>query len=161
MFETLSAPSLPRCPVGLPHPVDAAAPRPETLAYSLTLPAALTSPALARQVTRALLTAHGLGGMLDPAVLAVSELTATAARFTQSADFHLSLRYRADTLRLTVYDNHPHHAHPRLADACETRRRAALRLLTRLCRTCGGACGFEGSREPGGGTRMWATLPRR
>ncbi|WP_329271549.1 hypothetical protein [Streptomyces sp. NBC_01451] len=98
--------------------------------------------------------------MLAPALQAVSELTATACQFTESMDFHLALRYRAATLRVIVYDSHPRHTQPNLATACDTRRRASLRVLACVCRSCEGDWGFGASREPGGGTRMWATLPR-
>ncbi|MFJ4690026.1 ATP-binding protein [Streptomyces sp. NPDC088766] len=152
---------MPRCPLAPTFPADFTAPVPETVSYSLTLPAALASPALARATTREVLKAHDLHDMLDPALQAVGELTAVAAQFTESADFYLSLRYRANTLRVIVYDNHPRHAQPHLATACDTRRRAALRLLACVCRACDGDWGFGESREPGGGTRMWARLPRR
>ena len=98
--------------------------------------------------------------MLDAALQAVGELTAIAAQFTESQNFYLSLRYRSDSLRVIVYDSHPRHTQPHLAAACDTRRRAALRVLACVCRACDGAWGFGESREPGGGTRMWARLPR-
>ncbi|OLZ59348.1 hypothetical protein AV521_45530 [Streptomyces sp. IMTB 2501] len=142
------------------YSADPTPPTPGTLAYSLTLPAALASPALARAAARAMLGAHGLSDMLDAGLLAVGELTAVAAQFTDSADFYLSLRYRWDTLRVIVYDSHPPHTQPNLAVACDTRRRSALRFLSCLCRACNGDWGFGPSREPGGGTRMWASLPR-
>ncbi|MFJ4423897.1 ATP-binding protein [Streptomyces bobili] len=151
---------MPRCPLAPVFPADFTAPMPETVSYSLTLPAALASPALARATAREVLKAHDLHDMLDPALQAVGELTAVAAQFTESADFYLSLRYRADTLRVIVYDNHPRHTQPHLANACDTRRRAALRVLACVCRACDGDWGFGESREPGGGTRMWARLPR-
>lgn len=103
---------MPLCPVAPTFPADFTAPIPETLSYSLTLPAALASPALARAATREILKAHGLHDMLDPALQAVGELTAVAAQFTQSPDFYLSLRYRASTLRVIAYDNHPRHTNP-------------------------------------------------
>ncbi|MDX3246086.1 ATP-binding protein [Streptomyces sp. ME18-1-4] len=149
-----------RCPVAPKFPADFTAPVPETLAYSLTLPAALASPALARATTREVLKAHGLHDMLDPALHAVGELTAVAAQFTESSNFYLSLRYRAATLRVIVYDSHPRHAQPHLVTACDTRRRAALRVLACVCRACDGSWGFGEAREPDGGTRMWARLPR-
>ncbi|MGQ4361837.1 ATP-binding protein [Streptomyces sp. SAS_272] len=149
-----------RCPAAPTFPADFSAPVPETLAYNLTLPAALASPALARTTTRELLKAHGLHDMLDPALQAVGELTAVAAQFTESPNFHVSLHYRADTLRVIVYDSHPRHTHPQLAAACDTRRRAALRVLACVCRACDGSWGFGEAHEPGGGTRMWARLPR-
>ncbi len=154
-------PSATHCPLlTRAYPADPTPPTPGTLAYSLTLPAALASPALARVSARAMLEAHGLSDVLEAAMMAVGELAAVAAQFTDSADFYLSLRYRWDTLRVIVYDSHPPHAQPNLAAACDTRRRAALRFLSCLCRACDGDWGFGPTREPGGGTRMWATLPR-
>ncbi|MFE0179458.1 ATP-binding protein [Streptomyces olivaceus] len=149
-----------RCPSASTHPADPAPPVPETLAYSFTLPAALASAALARAATREVLRAHGLVDMLDPALQTVGELTAVACQFTESANYYLTLRYRSATLRVIAYDSHPRHTSPHLATACETRRRAALRVLACVCRACDGAWGFGEAREPGGGTRMWATLPR-
>jgi hypothetical protein len=143
-----------------PAPADRTAPTPDNLTYSLTLPSTLTSPAMARAATRTLLGAHGLRDVLDAALQAVAELTATACQFTASPEIYVSLRYREDALRLITYDNHPRHANARVAAACEARRRAALRLLACVARTCGGDWGFGPAREPGGGTRMWATLPR-
>ncbi|MCX4456500.1 ATP-binding protein [Streptomyces sp. NBC_01728] len=148
------------CPLATAYPADPTRPSPETLAYSLTLPAALASPALARAATRAFLAAHDLRDIMDAALQAIGELAAAACQFTESPDFYLSLRYRGDAFRVIVYDRHPRHTHPRLAAACDGRRRAALRVLACVCRACDGDWGFGESREPGGGTRMWATLPR-
>lgn len=67
-----------------PSPVP---PTPETLSYSLTLPAAPQSPAVARAATRTILRAHGLEGMTDAAVQTVSELAACACRFTPPPRF--------------------------------------------------------------------------
>ncbi|MFD5125934.1 ATP-binding protein [Streptomyces sp. NPDC058385] len=143
-----------------PAHADRTAPTPENLTYSLTLPSALTSPAMARAATRTLLAAHGLRDILDAALLAIAELTATACQFTASPEVYVSLRYREDALRLITYDSHPRHENVRVAAACEARRRAALRLLACVTRTCGGDWGFGPAREPEGGTRMWVTLPR-
>ncbi|MBQ1094543.1 ATP-binding protein [Streptomyces sp. b94] len=149
-----------RCPVAPAYPADPTPPVPETLAYSFTLPAALSSPALARATARHVLRTHGLTDMLDPALQAVGELTAVACQFTESVNYYLTLRYRFSALRVIAYDSHPRHTSPHLATACDTRRRAALRLLACVCRACDGTWGFGEAREPGGGTRMWATLPR-
>ncbi|MEU7421021.1 ATP-binding protein [Streptomyces antibioticus] len=148
------------CPLAPAFPCDFTPPIPETLSYSLTLPASLASPGRARAVAREVLGAHGLSDMLDPALQVVGELTAVAAQFTQSPDFYLSLRYRNSTLRVIAYDSHPRHTQPNLAAACDTRRRAALRVLACVCRACEGDWGFGAAREPGGGTRAWASLPR-
>ncbi|MET9772958.1 ATP-binding protein [Streptomyces sp. NPDC006367] len=140
--------------------VPPAPPSPETLAYGLTLPASPHSPAVVRAATRTVLRTHGLDGMTDAAVQAVSELTACACAFTPAAEVYVSLRYRDGALRVVLHDTHPRHAHPRLAAACDARRRAGLRVLARVVRACGGDWGFGDAREPGGGTRMWAVLPR-
>ena len=138
---------------------DHSAPAPESLAYSLTLPAALSSPAIARAATRAVLVAHGLGTLIDPTEQAVGELVAVGCQFTSASEVYLSLRHRDGALRVIVYDGHPRHTNPRLAATCDARRRASLRLLGCVARACGGDWGFGESREPGGGTRMWAVLP--
>ncbi|MFD6905000.1 ATP-binding protein [Streptomyces sp. NPDC060077] len=149
-----------RCPVSVPVDLPPAPPAPENLSYSLTLPAAAQSPAIARAATRTVLRAHGLDDMTDAAVQAVGELTACAYRLAPASEVYVSLRYREGALRVILFDAHPRHTHPRLATACDTRRRAALRVLACVVKTCGGDWGFGDAREPGGGTRMWAVLPR-
>ncbi|MFH9731273.1 ATP-binding protein [Streptomyces sp. NPDC017260] len=146
--------SVPTSPDRPPTP-----PAPESLAYSLTLPAAPHSPAVVRAATRTFLRTHGLSGMTDAAVQVASELTACACAFAPASEVYLSLRYRDGTLRVVLYDGHPRHTHPRLAAACDTRRRATLRVLGCVVRACAGDWGFGDAREPGGGTRMWAVLP--
>ncbi|WP_330288063.1 ATP-binding protein [Streptomyces sp. NBC_00576] len=137
-----------------------APPEPEKLAYSLTLPAAPTSAAIARAAARTVLRMHGLHDVTDAAVQVVSELTSCACRFTTADDIYVSLRYRDGALRVILYDAHPRHAHPRLSAACDARRRATLRVLACVVRACQGNWGFDAAREPGGGTRLWAVLPR-
>ncbi|WP_225098667.1 ATP-binding protein [Streptomyces sp. CoH27] len=134
-------------------------PTPETLAYSLTLPAAPQTPAIIRSATRTILQVHGLGDVTDAAVLVASELAACACRFTPTAEVYASLRYRDGALRVILYDGHPRHTNPRLAAACEARRRATLRVMASVVRACRGDWGIGEAREPGGGTRMWAVLP--
>jgi hypothetical protein len=48
-----------------------------------------------------------------------------------------------------------------LPAACDARRRSMLRLSICVVRACGGDWGFGDAREPGGGTRTWAVLPRQ
>ncbi|MBO0518213.1 ATP-binding protein, partial [Streptomyces beijiangensis] len=97
------------------------------------LPAAPRSAAIARIATASALRAHNLTPLTDSAVLAASELIACAAKFSPpDAEIYLSLRHRDDAVRLVVYDAHPRHANPRLAAACDARRRAALRVLACL-----------------------------
>ncbi|MFI9261555.1 ATP-binding protein [Streptomyces sioyaensis] len=143
-----------------PHPVDTRTPRvPENLAYSLTLPAALASPAVARSAARTILEAHGLHEVTAAAIQVIGELAACACLFTPSESVYLSLRYRDDALRISLYDGHPRHAHRRLAAACDGRRRSVLLLLACVMHACDGDWGFGESPEPGGGTRLWAVLP--
>ncbi len=84
----------------------------------------------------------------------------SAAQFTETPDFYLSLHYRCSTLRLIAYDSHPRHTQPHLATACDTRRRAALRVQSpralasnRACSTSVGAIqgGDTGSPKSAGG----------
>ncbi|MFI2434374.1 ATP-binding protein [Streptomyces sp. NPDC018693] len=133
---------------------------PEALAYSFTLPAAPRSPGIARAATRTILAAHGLPETTDAVVQVVSELTACACRFSSTPEVYVSLRYRDAALRVTLYDGHPRHTHPRLGAACQTHRRLTLRLLDRVVHACRGDWGIGGPRaHPTGGTRMWAVLP--
>ncbi|SOD83611.1 ATP-binding protein [Streptomyces sp. Ag109_G2-15] len=136
-------------------------PSPDTLAYSFTLPAGPASPRVARAAARVVLQIHGLAEMTDAVVQVVSELAACACRFTPESEVYVSLRYRDGGLRVNVYDGHARHDHPRLAAACDTRRRAALRVLGCVVRACQGEWGFGEAREPGGGMRMWAVVPWR
>ncbi|MGW0826714.1 ATP-binding protein [Streptomyces sp. NPDC002845] len=148
------------CPVFTEWPdIEAAPPSPETLAYSFTLSAGPVSSRVARAATRSVLAAHGADDMADPAVQVVAELVGCAWRFTPGAEVYLSLRFRDGALRVILYDGHARHTHPRLAAACDARRRAALRVLGCVVRACEGEWGFGAAREPGGGTRMWAVLP--
>ncbi|MGW6738609.1 ATP-binding protein [Streptomyces sp. NPDC055013] len=139
---------------------EAAPPSPESLAYSLTLPAGPMSSRVARAATRVALYAHGLEDMTDAAVQVVGELAACACRFTPGAEVYVSLRFRDGALRVILYDGHPRHSHPKVVAACDARRRAALRLLGCVVRACEGEWGFGEAREPGGGTRMWAVVGR-
>ncbi|MGA4839878.1 ATP-binding protein [Streptomyces sp. G45] len=135
-------------------------PAPDDLSYSLTLPASRTSPAVARRATAAILRAHALHDMTDAAVQDMAELAACAWRFTPVEEVYACLRYRCDALRVILYDGHPRHTNPRLAAICDERRRASLNLMACVVRACVGEWGFDDAREPGGGTRMWAVLPR-
>ena len=144
--------TIPKCP---------APPTADELTYSLTLPATLSSPRIARAATRAVLAVHGLADMTDMAVQTVAELTACACLFAPAAELYVSLRYRTGALRVTVFDGHPRHTNPRLAAACDARRRANLHLLACVVHASGGDWGIGEARETGNGTRMWATLPRR
>ncbi|MFD4530091.1 ATP-binding protein [Streptomyces sp. NPDC058470] len=155
-----SSPVVSACPVNA-DVRDASPPSPDTLAYSFTLPAGPVSSRIARAATRVALQAHGLEDMTEAAVQVVAELAACACRFTPDASVYVSLRFREGELRVILYDGHPRHSHPRLAAACDARRRAALRVLACVVRVCDGDWGFGEAREPGGGTRMWAVLPWR
>ncbi|MFI5616827.1 ATP-binding protein [Streptomyces sp. NPDC051567] len=132
---------------------------PHTLSYSLTLPGEAYGAAVARSAVAAALHAHHLDPLAQAAAQVTGELVAAAWRVAPGEDHYLSVRYRDASLRLIVYDAHAVHTQPRLAGLCEARRRATLRLLGAVVRECGGDWGFGPSREPGGGTRTWASLP--
>ncbi|MFC7985602.1 ATP-binding protein [Streptomyces sp. NPDC057336] len=154
------SPSLTTCLGQVPTAHPSTPPTPGNLTYSLTLPAAPQSPAIARAATRTILQAHDLENMTETAVQVMSELVACACRFTPTPEVYMALRYRDDALRVILYDGHARHTHPRLAAACEARRRSALRVMACVVRACQGDWGFGDAREPGGGTRMWAVLPK-
>ncbi|WP_051795659.1 hypothetical protein [Streptomyces sp. NRRL S-87] len=147
------------CPVSPPAPVRFAPPPPELLSCSLTMPGEPCSGRIARNTVRAALYAHALEPLVPAAVQCTGELVAAACHLNPGEDLYLSVRYRDEALRLIVYDSHAPHTHPRIAAACDARRRSALRLLSIVVRECGGDWGFGESREPGGGTRSWAVLP--
>ncbi|MER7052175.1 ATP-binding protein [Streptomyces sp. NPDC000351] len=147
------------CPV-FAEETDFAPPSPDTLTYSLTLPAGPTAPRIALVAARAVLQGHGLEDMADAVVQVVGELAACARRFTSADEVYVSLRYREGALRVVFYDGHRRHEPPRLVAACDARGRAALRVLGCVVRACEGEWGFGEAREPGGGTRMWAVVPR-
>lgn len=135
-------------------------PSPDALTCSLTVPGEAYSAQIARRTVRSVLHAHRLDAISVAAEQVTGELLAASWHLDPGRSLYLSVRYRDDALRLTVYDGHAPHSHPRLSAHCEARRRSALRLMAVVVRECGGAWGFGESREPGGGTRTWATLPR-
>ncbi|MCY0932713.1 ATP-binding protein [Streptomyces sp. H34-S4] len=147
------------CPGAPPVPDAAEPPSPDGLACSLTVPGEPYSAQIARSAVRSVLHAHRLDRVIPAAVQVVGELIATSWYLDPGRSLYLALRHRESALRLTVYDGHVIHTHPRLAAHCEARRRAALRVMSAVVRDCGGAWGFGESREPGGGTRTWASLP--
>ncbi|MFI2184931.1 hypothetical protein [Streptomyces sioyaensis] len=98
--------------------------------------------------------------MTAAATQVIGELSASACLFTPSDSVYLSLRYRDDALRISLYDGHPRPTHRRLAAACDGRRRSLLLLLACVMHACDGEWGFGWSPEPGDGTRLWAVLPR-
>lgn len=144
-----------------PVPTPYAAPAPYALSYSLTLPGELYSAAVARRTVASVLRTHNLGPLVPAAAQVTGELMAAGWHSSPGDGLYLSVRYRDDLLRLIVYDAHGAHPHPRLAALCEARRRGHLRVLAAVVRDCEGEWGFGPAREPGGGTRTWATLPYR
>ncbi|MFJ7155517.1 ATP-binding protein [Streptomyces sp. NPDC101118] len=149
------------CPASPPAAARTDAPPPEGLACSLTVPGEPYSGRIARSTVTAALRAHRMDRFVPVAEQVTGELVAAACHLNPGQELYLSARYRDDALRLIVYDGHASHESPRLAALCEARRRSALRLLAVIVRECGGAWGFGDSREPGGGTRTWVTLPRK
>jgi hypothetical protein len=149
--------SFTRCP----PPLALAEPHPSNLTYSLTLPSATATPAIAHEIAEIVLDTHGVADLMEPALLLVRELTAYACRFTTAGEeIYLGLRQCENTLRLTVFDSHPRHRHPRLLASCDALRRATLRLTPKLVSTHHGTWGFRPAQHPGAGTSTWATLAR-
>ncbi|WP_371617652.1 ATP-binding protein [Streptomyces sp. NBC_00454] len=147
------------CPTGPAPAADGEPPSPDGLACSLTLPGEPCSSQIARSTVRSALHAHRLDPLAPAAVQVAGELVAAAWYLDPGRSLYLSVRHRDGFLRLTAYDGHVPHTHPRLAAHCEARRRGALRVMSAVVKDCGGSWGFGESREPGGGTRTWASLP--
>ncbi|GAA2577536.1 hypothetical protein Stube_22360 [Streptomyces tubercidicus] len=51
--------------------------------------------------------------MTAAAVQVIGELATSACMFTPADSVYLSLRYRDDALRISLYDGHPRHTHRR------------------------------------------------
>ncbi|MET9466835.1 ATP-binding protein [Streptomyces sp. NPDC006544] len=147
------------CPPTPASPDASEPPSPDELACSLTVPGEPYSAQIARGTVRSALHAHRLDPVAPAAVQVAGELVAASWYVNPGRSLYLSLRHREGALRIAVYDGHAPHAHPRLAAHCEARRRAALRVMSAVVRDCGGSWGFGESREPGGGTRTWVSLP--
>jgi hypothetical protein len=148
-----------------PPPAGLDEPQPGNLACSLTLPTLAATPAIAHEVAETVLDIHGLGELIEPALLVVRELAAYACRFTAAGgEVYLNIRQRDDTLRLTVFDTHPRHTQPQLLARCDEQRRATLTLTPKVVNAHHGTWGFRAAQHPSAGTRTWATLvnaPRR
>lgn len=125
------------CPVSPPEPA-AGDPALDTLTCSLTVPGAPYSAQIARAAVRSVLHTYRLDPLAPAALQVTGELVAAAWHLDPGRSLYLSVRYRDDSLRLTVYDGHAPHTHPRLAAHCEARRRVALRLMGAVVRECGG-----------------------
>lgn len=130
------------------------------LALSFTLPGDIRSAGIARTATAAALEAHGLASYAWPVAYAVTELVSATARMSPGRELYVSLRQRADAVRLLVWDQHPQHAEPDLAGLCEARRRRALWLLAAVVDDWGGEWGVCEAAAPQRGTKSWAALPR-
>ncbi|MFB6983799.1 ATP-binding protein [Streptomyces scopuliridis] len=136
-------------------------PRIESLAYSFTLPGEPHCAATARAAIRSALDVHGLAPHADLAVLAATELIATAVKLTPDRELYLSLRYRTGALRLVLWDQHPRHTDPDDVSLCAERRRSALWLLAASVDECGGEWGTTEAEPPQRGVKSWAVLPCR
>lgn len=130
------------------------------LSLSFTLPGDLRSARIARTATAAALEAHGLAAYVWPVTYAVTELVSVTARMSPGRELYVSLRHRDDAIRLLVWDQHPHHAEPALADLCGVRRRRALWLLAAVVEDWGGEWGVCEEEQRSHGGKSWVFLPR-
>ncbi len=73
-----------------------------------------------------LLTRHELAELRDTAVLATSELVATAYRLTPDRETLLRIRWQFDALRIVLYGQHLCHGTPERAEECRARRSAEM-----------------------------------
>ncbi|MCW2666142.1 MAG: signal transduction histidine kinase regulating citrate/malate metabolism [Frankiales bacterium] len=118
----------------------------------LDLPADATAPGAARAQTRRTLRAWGLPGLLDPLLLAVSELVGNAVRHGRPP-FAVRLRRRGQGVRLEVHDEASREPRPAATlPGAEAESGRGLFLVEQVS----SATGVEDI--PGDGTTAWATF---
>ncbi|WP_209443585.1 ATP-binding protein [Streptomyces anulatus] len=146
------------CP---PPPPDLTEPSLANLVHGLTLPSALATPAIAQEAVEIILDTHRAAAELtDAALLLTHDLVAYACGLTGAGEqLHLSLCSAENALQFTVYDTHAAHRHPRLAAACDERRRCLLAPVAELVEARLGVWGFGPAHPPGAGTCTWAGIP--
>ena len=156
-YPLQAVPRWTQCP---PPGTDVREPNARNLAYGLTFPSALATPAIAQSVALFILDVHGLDErLLDTALVLVHELASYACRFTGAGEhIHLGLGHSGGALQVTVFDTHAVHAHPRIAAVCDDRRRTALARIPALVEDHHGSWGFGSAHYPSAGTCTWATL---
>lgn len=103
---------------------------------------------------------HGLKELRETAVLAVSELVATAYRFTPDREMLLRIHWQFDALRIVLYDQHPAHETGERSEDCRERRSASMWLLAAAVDAHGGDWGLAPAVTPSGGSKTWALLQR-
>lgn len=97
--------------------------------YVLNVPHDPRAVGVARSSLRAVLSAHRLPELVDRAELLVSEMLTNAVLHT-SGRAELHLRWREETLRLSVWDTSPKPPdHPHEAPDCDSEHGRGLRLL--------------------------------
>jgi anti-sigma regulatory factor (Ser/Thr protein kinase) len=120
----------------------------------MTLPAADNSVRLARQATRAVLTAWQLGYVEENALLIVSELATNAVRHARGTDLiALDLLAARTSLRIEVLDTDRSWPQPRVPDGFDESGFGFV-LVDALA-------GEWGVRETEGGKAVWAELDTR
>ncbi|WP_240981605.1 MULTISPECIES: ATP-binding protein [unclassified Streptomyces] len=120
----------------------------------MLLPGGASCAGLARRAVDGLLIRHGLAELRDTARLAVSELVATAHRFTPDRETALRVRRQYDALRIVLHDQHPAHARPDEAERCRDRR--SMWPLGAAVGEQGGDWGLAPALTADGGTKSWA-----
>lgn len=138
-----------------PHP-----PVADNLSYSFALPGGAYCAGLARGAVRELMIRHGLDELRETAVLAASELVASAYRFTPDREMLLRLHWQFDALRIVLYDQHPAHGVAGRSEECRERRSASMWLLAAAVDAHGGDWGLAPALTATGGSKTWALLHR-
>ncbi|MFJ2911180.1 ATP-binding protein [Streptomyces sp. NPDC087228] len=132
----------------------------DNLSYSFALPGGAFCAGLARSAVGELLTRHGLAELREPAVLAASELVASAYRFTPDREMLLRVHWQFDALRIILYDQHPSHGSAAKSEECRERRSESMWLLVATVDSYGGDWGLTPALTPSGGCKTWALLHR-
>ncbi|WP_335932942.1 ATP-binding protein [Streptomyces sp. PTD5-9] len=143
-----------------PVPVGPRPPMVDNLSYSFALPGGAFCAGLARGAVGDLLDRHGLSELRETAVLAASELVASAYRFTPDREMLLRVHWQFDALRVILYDQHPPHGSAEKSEECRERRSESMWLLAAAVDSHGGDWGLAPALTPTGGCKAWALLHR-
>jgi hypothetical protein len=89
----------------------------------------------------------------------LGELVGVTSTMTPGREVYV-VRHRDNTLRVVVWDQHPHHSDPGAFMLCEAQRRRALWLLAAAVDEWGGEWDVSDALPPHAGIMSWVVLPR-
>ncbi|MCZ7415029.1 MULTISPECIES: ATP-binding protein [unclassified Streptomyces] len=128
----------------------------EPWSYELHFPRDPRGPAIARTTLKAVLSAHGLGDLIDRAELLTSELTSNAVRYSEGPAT-VRLRWENPVLRVSVTDTCPDLPVRQRTIGPDAVRGRGLLILDLFADAWGG-CGIGEALFGVGGKSVWFEL---